>query len=92
VINTTTTDVAALADKFTVLVGRINTVGDVIGLAKFIQAEFPQVLMVVTAIRVALLAVLVYGGFDYIGYGQGTFLNLTKGVTEVIRDNLGITA
>ncbi len=91
VINTTTTNVAALSDKFTVLVGRINSVGDVIGLAKFIQTEFPQVLVVVTAIRVALLAVLVYGGFDYIGYGQGTFLNLTKGVSEVIRDNLGIT-
>ncbi len=90
VINTTTTDVAALSDKFTVLVGRINTVGDVIGLAKFIQTEFPQVLVVVTAIRIALLAVLVYGGFDYIGYGQGTFLNLTKGVSEVVRDNLGV--
>ena len=89
-INTTTTDVAALSDKFTVLVGRINTVGDVIGLAKFVQAQFPQVLVVVTAIRVALLAILVYAGYDYIGYGQASFLNLTKGVTEVIRENLAI--
>jgi hypothetical protein len=89
-LNATNKDVAALSDKFTVLVGRINSVGDVIGLAKFIQAQFPQVLVVVTAIRIALLAVLVYGGYDYIGYGQVNFLNLTKGVTEVIRDNLGI--
>lgn len=91
-INTTTTDVAALSDKFTVLVGRINTVGDVIGLAKFIQAQFPQVLVVVTALRVALLAVLVYAGYDYIGFKQVEFLNLTKGVGEVIRDNLGVAA
>jgi hypothetical protein len=91
-INATTTDVASLSDKFTVLVGRINTVGDVLGLAKFFQAQFPQVLVVVTALRVALLAVLVYAGYDYIGYKQPQFLNLTKGVGEVIQDNLGIAA
>lgn len=89
-LNATTSDIAAISDKFTVLVGRINTVGDVIGLAKFIQVQFPQVLVVITAIRVALLAVLVYGGYDYIGCGQVKFLNLTKGVTEVIRENLAV--
>jgi hypothetical protein len=36
--------------------------------------------------------VLVYAGYDYIGYKQPEFLNLTKGVGEVIRDNLGVTA
>jgi hypothetical protein len=92
IIITTQTDVTALADKFTVLVGRINTIGDVIGLTKFIQAAFPQVLVIVTAIRVALLAILVYGGYDFIGYRQAKFLNLTKGVSEVIRENLGISA
>ena len=89
-INITKTDVAALSDKFTVLVERINAVGDVIGLSKFIQATVPQVLVIVTAIRVALLAILVYSGYDYIGYEQANFLNLTKGVTEVIRENLTI--
>ena len=89
-INITKTDVAALSDKFTVLVERINAVGDVIGLSKFIQATVPQVLVIVTAIRVALLAILVYAGYDYIGYEQANFLNLTKGVTEVIRENLTI--
>jgi hypothetical protein len=34
------------------------------------------------------LAVLVYGGFDYVGYKQPGFLNLTKGVAEVIQENL----
>jgi hypothetical protein len=71
-------------------VERINAVGDVIGLAKFIEVQFPQVLVIVTAIRGTLLAILVYGGYDYIGYGQANFLNLTKGVSEVIQENLGV--
>lgn len=87
-INDTTKEVAVLSDKFTVLVERISTVGDVIDLAKFVQAQFPQVLVVVTSIRVALLAVLVYSGYDYIGYEQIRYPNLTKGVAEVIKDNL----
>jgi hypothetical protein len=89
-INATTKEVAALSDKFTVLVGRINTVGDVIGLARFIQTQFPQVLVISTAVQVALLAVLVYAGYDYIGYKQVEFLNLTKGLAEVIRENLAV--
>jgi hypothetical protein len=91
-INATTTDISALSDKFTVLIGRLNTVGDVIGLAKFIQVQFPQVLVAVTAIRVVLLAVLVYAGYNYIGYQKPKFLNLTKGMEEVIVENLGVTA
>ena len=87
-INGTTKEVAVLSDKFTVLVERISVVGDAIGLAKLVQAQFPQLLAVVTAIRVALLAVLVYAGYDYIGYEQTRYANLTKGVAEVIRDNL----
>jgi hypothetical protein len=58
-------------------------------LAKFVR-QFPQALVVVTAIRIVLLTVLVYGGYDYIGYGQVKFLNLTKGVAEVIRENLAV--
>jgi hypothetical protein len=87
-INDTTKDVAVLSDKFTVLVERINKVGDVIGLARFVQAQFPQVLGVVIAIRVSLLAVLVYAGYDYIGYEQIRYPNLTKGVAEIIKENL----
>jgi hypothetical protein len=89
-INSTTTDVMALSDKFTILVKRIDTLGDVIGLAKFVQAQFPQVLVVTTSIRVALLAVLVYAGYDYIGYQPIRFLNLTKGVGELVRENLAV--
>lgn len=77
-INGTTKEVAVLSDKFTVLVERISVVGDAIGLAKLVQAQFPQLLAVVTAIRVALLAVLVYAGYDYIGYEQTRYANLTK--------------
>ena len=89
-INATTKEVAALSEKFTVLVGRIDTVGDVIGMAKFIQTQFPQVLVISTAVQVALLAVLVYAWYDYIGYKQVEFLNLTKGLAEVIRENLAV--
>ena len=87
-INDTTKEVAALSDKFAVLVERISMVGDAIGLARLVQAQFPQVLAVIIAIRMALLAVLVYAGYDYIGYEQIRHANLTKGVAEVIKDNL----
>lgn len=89
-INSTTTDVMALSDKFAIFVKRIDTIGDVIGLARFVQAQFPQVLVITTAIRVALLAVLVYAGYDYIGYKRVGFPNFTKGVGEVIRERLAI--
>lgn len=85
-IGVTTEAVRALSDKFIVLMGRINAIGDVVGLAKFIQA--PQVLVVITGMRIVLLAVLVYAGYDYIGYREPRFPNLTKGVAEVIRESL----
>lgn len=65
-----TNEVRVLSDKFALLVERIRAVGDAIGLASFVQAQFPQVLVAITAIRVALLAVLVYAGYDHIGYEQ----------------------
>ncbi len=92
ILTQTTADVEALSVKFSTLVGYLNSVGDVIGLSKFLQAQFPQVLVVATAIRVVLLTILVYGGYDYVGYGQTKFLNLTKGISEVIQENLQITA
>ncbi len=85
-INATITTVEDLSQKFIVLVGRINKISDIAGLAKFIK--MPQVHVVITGIRVALLASLVYAGHDYIGYAQIRFLNLTKGVAEVIKENL----
>lgn len=87
-INATSTDVTALSDKFTVLTGHINTVGSVAPLLALVAKVFPQVLLAVIAIQVALLAVLVYAGYDYIGYNQPKPLNLTKGVAEVIEENL----
>lgn len=87
-INETTTAIAALSDKFTILVGYLNSACNVIGLTKFLEAQFPQVLTVTIALRIVLLAVLVYAGYDYIGYEQHAFLNLTQGVGETIRVNL----
>ena len=87
-LNTATGTVTALSDKFIVLVSRLTTVGDVVGLARFIK--LPQVLVIVTGIRVALLAVLVYGGYDYLGYRVPRFPNLTKGIGEIVKEGLGV--
>ena len=63
-------------------------VENVIGLAKLIKV--PQVLAILAGIQAGLLGVVVYSGYDYIGYKQVRFLNLTKGVGEVIKENLVI--
>ena len=87
-LNTATGTVTALSDKFIVLVSRLTTVGDVVGLARFIK--LPQVLVIVTGIRVVLLAFLVYGGYDYLGYRVPRFPNLTKGIGEIVKEGLGV--
>lgn len=85
-INQITEEVNALSEKFSIFFGRMKKLSDIAGLAKFIKA--PQVIVVLTGVRIALLAVLVYGGYDYVGYKQMRFPNLTKGVAEVIQENL----
>ncbi len=82
----TAAEVGNLADKFATFVGRLKMASDLAGLATFIKA--PQVLVVLTGVRVALLAVLVYAGYDYIGYRQSGFPRFTRGVAEVIQKNL----
>lgn len=82
--------VGSIADQFIVLVGRVKLLEDVIGFAKVVK--IPQVLLVATGIQIALLAVLVYAGHDYIGYKGLPFPNITKGVAEVIQENLMIKA
>ena len=39
-------------------------------------------------IQVFLLGYTVYSGYDYIGYKQVRFLNITRGVAEVIQEKL----
>lgn len=89
-IQDTADALGAVSDKFIVLVGRMSTLEDVIGLAKLIKA--PQVLAIVAGIQVTLLAALVYAGHDYIGYKELSFPNLAKGVAEVIQENLVVQA
>jgi hypothetical protein len=76
-IDATTTTVAELSQKFIVLVERINKICDIPRVGKMLKN--PQVHLVITGIRIALLAALVYAGYDYIGYEQIRFPNLTKG-------------
>ncbi len=85
-MNKTAQEVGILGNKFAVLVGRMGMVENVIGLAKLIK--IPQVLAILAGIQAGLLGVVVYSGYDYIGYKQARFLNLTKGVAEVIKENL----
>ena len=47
-------------------------------------------LIVITGIRIVLLAALAYAGYDYVGYREPCFPNLTKGVAEAIREGLAI--
>jgi hypothetical protein len=84
VVNSTTEQVTLVGDKFSVLAGRMNTLANVVNLGKL--TGIPQVLLVVASIQVTLLAVVIYSGFDYIGYRAPRFPNLTKGVAELISE------
>ena len=86
-LTTTTNEVDLVSKRFIVLVDRMKVLETAIALArKFIKV--PQVALILAGLQIALLAVLVYGGFDYVGYKQPGFLNLTKGVAEVIEESL----
>jgi hypothetical protein len=86
VIHETTYAVRALQDQFIVLVGRMRMLEDVVGLAKLIK--LPQMLLIVAAVQIGLLAALVYAGLDYVGYRAPLFPNIAKGVGEVIEESL----
>jgi hypothetical protein len=90
-VNQTANVVREVATKFAVLAGYLGTAESAVVLAKRFL-KFPQVLAVTTGIQVALLAVVVYSGYDYIGYRELKFPNLAKGVAEVVRENLVIPA
>ena len=86
-VGETAGEVDQVAQKFIVLSGRIKAFENAVGLAKL--TGIPQVLVVVAGLQVGLLAVLVYAGYDYIGFKQGRFLDVTRGVAQVARDGLG---
>jgi hypothetical protein len=90
-VNQTASAVREVPDKFAVLAGYLSTAESAVVIAKRFL-KFPQVLAVTTGIQVALLAVVVYSGYDYIGYQELSFPNLAKGVAEVVRENLVIPA
>jgi len=78
--------VKVLSEKFSILSGRMHTLERGLRLTKAIK--IPQVLVIVAGLQVALLAAVVYVGYDYIGYKEIRFPNLTKGVAQVIRENV----
>lgn len=85
-LDETATAVATAADKFVVFCSRAETLERILILAKLIKV--PQVLTVIAGLQVALLAVVVYAGNDYIGYRELRFPNLTRGVGELVRINV----
>jgi hypothetical protein len=87
-LNETTGKVKALSERFAALSGRLETLAGAANLAKMLQ--MPQVLLIVAGLQVVLLTVVVYAGYDYIGYGQGGPVDLTDGVAQTIRVDLGV--
>jgi hypothetical protein len=87
VLNQASEAVNALSEKFIILAGHMNTLERGLRLAKLIK--IPQVLVIVAGLQVALLAAVVYTGYDYIGYQELGFPDLTEGVAQVIRAHLG---
>ncbi len=87
-LDTTHQDIDALSAKFTALSKNMGLLASVLVLAKIVK--IPQVLLVIAGLQISLLAVVVVAGQDYIGYKQPRFPNLTKGVAEVVAENLAI--
>ncbi|RPI24814.1 MAG: hypothetical protein EHM61_16075 [Acidobacteria bacterium] len=83
-VNRTTDQVSSVGEKFAVLSARMSALANVVNLGKMIH--LPQVLLIIASIQVTLLAVVIYSGFDYIGYRAPRFPNLTKGVAELISE------
>lgn len=86
-INQATRAVREVPTKFAVLAGYLGAAENVVVLAKQFL-KLPEVLFVVAGIQVALLAVLIYSGYDYIGFRELSFPNLAKGVAQVVQENL----
>jgi hypothetical protein len=63
-INRTSGLLKSLSEKFTILTGRMRKMEDAIRLGKLIH--IPQLVTVIASLQIALLAVLVYSGHDYI--------------------------
>lgn len=86
-VNETTRAVREVPTKFAVLAGYLGTAENVVVVAKRFL-KFPQVLVVAAGIQIALLAVIVYSGYDYIGYRELSFPNLARGVAQVVQERL----
>lgn len=86
-LNDTTQRVGNIADKFIILISKAQSLERILILAKAIK--MPQVLTIIAGLQITLLAVVVYGGYDYIGYRERRFPNLTQGVGEVLQSNIG---
>jgi hypothetical protein len=86
-VSRTASEVREVPARFAVLAAYLDKAENVVVIAKRFL-KFPQVLAVAAGIQVALLAVTVYSGYDYIGYREPSFPNLAMGIAQVVRENL----
>ncbi|MGF1506413.1 MAG: hypothetical protein GYB64_11680 [Chloroflexi bacterium] len=56
---------------------------------QLVKVAFAPLTAVLFALRFSLLTTLVYAGYDYIGHGQGKFLDIADGVSQVVSERLG---
>lgn len=89
-LNEITDAVGDVQGKFIVLAGYAGQLTGALGLLRKAAKFYPPILPITASFQTALLATLVYAGWDYIGYGQVGFLSITNGVAEVIQKRLGI--
>jgi hypothetical protein len=85
-VNDTTAQVDRVGGQYATFTGHLGALQTAATLARMVK--IPQVLTVIAAIEVALLAVVVYAGLDYIGYRAPRFPNMAKGVAEIVRAGL----
>jgi hypothetical protein len=85
-INEGTEQVDLLADKFIALVGQVQLIAKVLSFVKLVP--MPVVLTIYVGFQVGLLATLVYAGYDYVGYKQVNFADITKGVAQILQETL----
>lgn len=85
-LNDTTNAVINAADKFITLTGRAETLAGILVMAKAIK--MPQILAIIAGLQVALLSVVVYTGYDYVGYSESRLPNFVQGIGEIVKLNL----
>lgn len=88
-LNTAISAVDAVQARFITLAGYAGSLAVALSLLRKAVKWYPPVLPVAAGFQVALLATLVYAGWDFIGYGQARFVSVTVGLAKIVEQGLG---